>query len=59
MDRMNGRITAKESAYLRHVGREGPAYYDTHPDGCFYCGRDHVSDCCPERGTVDEYWEDA
>jgi hypothetical protein len=40
----------RDQMYQEHM--EGCAEDGTHPDGCFYCGGDHPSDCCisEERG---------
>ena len=50
-----------EAAYQAHLKREAQgcdADEHLHPDGCFYCGGDHPSDCCPNDDTVDEHWDD-
>lgn len=46
----------KEEILRRHAEREGPGLHDIHPDGCFYCGGNHLSDCCPDERAKDEWW---
>lgn len=38
-----------EAEYQEHVALEGSNQWNANPDGCFFCGCDHHSDCCPER----------
>lgn len=38
-----------EEAYQEHVAKEGSRQWNDNPDGCFYCGCDHHSDCCQHR----------
>lgn len=48
-------IDQKEKALQSHRDRERNSLL--HPDGCFYCGGQHPTDCCtsPDR---DEFWQD-
>jgi hypothetical protein len=47
-------LDQKEKALRQHTDQERGSL--PHPDGCFYCGGQHPTDCCqsPDR---DEYWE--
>lgn len=47
-------LQAREDAFQKHIKNDFPD--GSNPDGCFYCGGDHPSDCCasPDRN---EYWE--
>lgn len=49
--RMN--LEQKERALQQHRDKERNSL--PHPDGCFYCGGQHPTDCCqsPDR---DEFW---
>lgn len=52
----------RERYYREHIAREWADSDEcpsnpTHPDGCFYCGGNHPSDCCTDREARDEYWE--
>lgn len=38
-----------EEAYQQHIANEGTNTWNSNPDGCFFCGGDHHSDCCPDR----------
>jgi len=40
-----------ERAYRAHLAREGSNPWNDHPDGCYFCGGDHHSDCCPDPYT--------
>jgi len=41
----NGQLD--EEDYLNHLKNEGDNAWNEHPDGCYFCGGDHHSDCCP------------
>ena len=42
-------IPYDEQEYLSHLSSEGSNAWNDNPDGCYFCGGDHHSDCCPER----------
>lgn len=44
-----------EDAYVDHESRTDETGF--HVDGCFYCGGNHPSDCCPDSSAKDEYWD--
>lgn len=52
----DGGFSRRENAYESHRSHDDERGGNV--DGCFYCGADHPSDCCPDRDAVAEYWED-
>jgi len=36
-----------EEARQRHIANEGDNAWNDNPDGCWNCGGDHHTDCCP------------
>lgn len=53
MEQVAIELKETERVYRQHLQDEYPSI---HVNGCFYCGGDHYSGCCPDRQAIQEYW---